>query len=485
MKFMSVFKNIGDDLTNFIYDLVGEEKVHELGGEFLGVPYQPGTPFFDDIDVVVHGSDLFLAWLWSDCLYKKRSFLQHFYDKAENLSVSDKIEIGQMLASQQFSLFKFGEIKPGNIECIDLRTGVHYHVREDSLASQIRSGQVTLLRICQQGNHWEIIMPNGTIFPLTMDDEYLDQLVAKLPAKIGFKDLPAYAQLLSDIGIKTKSTVEEESISESVRLSKSDASKQLDAAHKNAGLDAYINLERLQEILEEEYKSKAMPLSPPLGVRIAMGLVNVHGSGDFVEVMTAAQDYWNSLIPDKVLRKRSKSREPSDIAVGLYNPTKWLEYAERAHDCIVIGDVEQAIERYNELFEVMHAEYSVTASLYRLVTNASTTYLVYGDLVLGSHLLDAAQRLCPSYDFAIKQRELLDSGFYQVVQNSAAIPQDNPIISYLAWFDGLGIDLTGGDGQATKLTKNVGTKIGRNDPCPCNALRENGLPKKYKHCHGQ
>ncbi len=29
-----------------------------------------------------------------------------------------------------------------------------------------------------------------------------------------------------------------------------------------------------------------------------------------------------------------------------------------------------------------------------------------------------------------------------------------------------------------------GNKVGRNDPCPCGAKREDGHPKKYKHCHG-
>ena len=28
-------------------------------------------------------------------------------------------------------------------------------------------------------------------------------------------------------------------------------------------------------------------------------------------------------------------------------------------------------------------------------------------------------------------------------------------------------------------------KVGRNDPCPCGAKREDGHPKKYKHCHGR
>ena len=28
------------------------------------------------------------------------------------------------------------------------------------------------------------------------------------------------------------------------------------------------------------------------------------------------------------------------------------------------------------------------------------------------------------------------------------------------------------------------SKVGRNDPCPCGALKTDGAPKKFKHCHG-
>ena len=30
-----------------------------------------------------------------------------------------------------------------------------------------------------------------------------------------------------------------------------------------------------------------------------------------------------------------------------------------------------------------------------------------------------------------------------------------------------------------------GQKVGRNDPCPCGAKKEDGRPIKYKHCHGR
>ena len=36
---------------------------------------------------------------------------------------------------------------------------------------------------------------------------------------------------------------------------------------------------------------------------------------------------------------------------------------------------------------------------------------------------------------------------------------------------------TGGEGKKAEPIRNLGSKVGRNDPCPC------GSGKKYKNCH--
>jgi preprotein translocase subunit SecA len=40
-------------------------------------------------------------------------------------------------------------------------------------------------------------------------------------------------------------------------------------------------------------------------------------------------------------------------------------------------------------------------------------------------------------------------------------------------------------GGSKKLRNEEGAKVGRNDPCPCGAVKGDGTPKKYKHCHGK
>ncbi|MBU4285022.1 preprotein translocase subunit SecA [Patescibacteria group bacterium] len=40
-------------------------------------------------------------------------------------------------------------------------------------------------------------------------------------------------------------------------------------------------------------------------------------------------------------------------------------------------------------------------------------------------------------------------------------------------------------GLPAEVPTKVGTKVGRNDPCPCGATHPDGRPKKYKHCCGK
>ena len=48
--------------------------------------------------------------------------------------------------------------------------------------------------------------------------------------------------------------------------------------------------------------------------------------------------------------------------------------------------------------------------------------------------------------------------------------------------------VSGGDesGSVSKIAGDAGAfaKVGRNDDCPCGAKKDDGTPKKYKHCHG-
>ncbi|MDP2631275.1 MAG: preprotein translocase subunit SecA [Candidatus Uhrbacteria bacterium] len=42
-----------------------------------------------------------------------------------------------------------------------------------------------------------------------------------------------------------------------------------------------------------------------------------------------------------------------------------------------------------------------------------------------------------------------------------------------------------GSAEDTQTVRSDVTKAGRNDACPCGATKEDGTPKKYKHCHGK
>ncbi|MEK7646966.1 MAG: preprotein translocase subunit SecA, partial [Patescibacteria group bacterium] len=42
-----------------------------------------------------------------------------------------------------------------------------------------------------------------------------------------------------------------------------------------------------------------------------------------------------------------------------------------------------------------------------------------------------------------------------------------------------------GEAPMKENASQAGDKIGRNDPCPCGAKKPDGIPIKYKHCHGK
>ncbi len=51
--------------------------------------------------------------------------------------------------------------------------------------------------------------------------------------------------------------------------------------------------------------------------------------------------------------------------------------------------------------------------------------------------------------------------------------------------DGLSISRQPAGGPTTQTRLPTGQKVGRNDPCPCGAKNPDGIPKKYKRCHGK
>ncbi len=62
--------------------------------------------------------------------------------------------------------------------------------------------------------------------------------------------------------------------------------------------------------------------------------------------------------------------------------------------------------------------------------------------------------------------------------------KDSYIEKYYNWISSLGINFKTDTPTHTPRSF-LGKKPGRNDPCPCGAKKEDGKPKKYKHCCGK
>lgn len=409
---MSVLEDIAPGLTKFIFNFLGEEKVHDMGGEFLSTSYEASNPIFNQIDDVVHGSELFNAWIWFDYLYKGKSMLEWYALKSNDLPKSTKLGLEQLVETQHFSYFEFGAVKPGNIECIDLIGGTHYRVREYSLASQVKTGQSCLLRIFLNGNHWEISMPNGSVFPVTADDEeMLKDIIAELPERITTKDTTGYQRLLLELGLVTD---EPHSRTMRERPDKKEAADYLIKVVKEAGIDKYITTEKALEAIELDYydKSKEEPLAPSKSIRMLMGLADKDGTDDVPKVMIAAGDYWNSLALPKDIKKAAKEDSP-DIKVGKYHHNEWQAFAQKAEQQYKTSTTEgykKAVAIYNEMFANMSENFLVAPSVYRSVTNVALAYLYTGNLLMGRGLIERALSMCPEYGLAAMAKIKLDDG---------------------------------------------------------------------------
>ncbi len=405
---MSVLANIGAGLDAFTWDYLGEERVHDLAGEFLETPYEASNPIFDEIDGVVHNSGLFNSWLWFDYFEDGTSIIERYSKAAKGLARDEARLLGQMVQTNYMSFFKIGDFKPGNIELEDLRTGTRYHVREYAMASQIQRGQMVTLRLCQQGGHWEIITPDEAIAPITIDDEkLLEAVMDELPERITIRETPGFTYLQQELGI-----LESEDIPAKRQLPRREAAQNLRLAMEDTGVGRYIAPETVMRLLEDEFEAEETPLAPATGVRVLLGLADPDKPGDAELVMRAATGYWNSLVSKRKLAKAAKGKQASDVHVAPYEPGAWADQANEALAVMTDDGMADAIRLYDELFADMLRQHTVTASVYRVLTNAAVAYLASGDLLFGQHLLGKALQLCPDYDFALRQQSLVDEGFY-------------------------------------------------------------------------
>ncbi len=421
---MSVLNDINPRLIAFTYEHFGDFGLHDLAAEFLGVKMR--KPRKDEQEElladIAHEEPLFTSWLWHDYRMKDgdKSVLELFYEKkAGRLIDNEKRRLQQLINSQVFSLFKVGSARPGNIELTDLVSGTTYNVREYSLASQVETGMCMHLRLCQQDDHWEIIVPNG-ILPFRLDDSLIELIENKLPKDMTIKDSFAYQQLLQELGFKSSPEAAEPKDLSTART-------EFKAALKRTGVDKYITLVGVERLMSKELKDRNEILSPPSAIRLLVGLVEPEMHIQANDMMTAATDLWNALGPNKEMSKLQAKGSAPDLLISAYNHFGWGEYADAASEHIAKGMVEEAINDYEQLFTRLLSDKTTTASLYRILTNAASLYLADGNSLLGPYLLKQALELCPDYDFALEQDQLLKDGYYDnaISSKTASIVERN------------------------------------------------------------
>jgi hypothetical protein len=123
------------------------------------------------------------------------------YSENAWLDSTDRQRLSDMISSNFMSLFKIGNVKPGNIQATDARTGVEYSLREYGMANAIKRDQVIMLRICLEDDRWIIIAPDSSLSAITPDDSILKLMIEQLPKTITIKDTDAYNRLRIKHGI--------------------------------------------------------------------------------------------------------------------------------------------------------------------------------------------------------------------------------------------------------------------------------------------
>ncbi len=154
-------------------------------------------------------------------------------------------------------------------------------------------------------------------------------------------------------------------------------------------------------------------------------------------------------------------------------------------------------EAFKDVVQELLTEKTPFFHIFRVYANAAVCCFNNDDWSFGEELLDAALRINPSYDFALRQKERYvdpyklipkalkkNKKFIELVADvqksqGAKKYKRSVFAKYEQFLKDVGVSL---DYKAqVKLTvfKDDGQRIERNDPCYC------GSGKKFKTCHGK
>jgi hypothetical protein len=368
--------------------------------EFVLCDLVRGHAFTDDELLSIAAEPLFVEWLRFEYQVPAlgATLLPSYARYADELPFATRRRLEQLLDTQRYSFWRIGEVVPGNLEMIDVRSGARTRVREYSLAKQVHTDDCFFLRVAQQDDHWEIIGAEtfSISFPNLADAQ---AMVEQLEDPVSIKSSFGYIQLMRSAA----GTSGQASPTRGVSLA--EARQALDDVLESTGLGVYISRFRVEELMKAEADGAELPAGgAPQAIRLLIGLAD--GEGDLENILQAGGDLWNALLT----KKPESSSRSSAFQMQRFEIEPWQGSLGDAHLAMRTNDPAGAYEAWQEVFRIMHESTGTSRSLHRLYANAGTAYLMNGDLLMGERLLDIALELCPGYDFAQQQKDRIASG---------------------------------------------------------------------------
>lgn len=281
--------------------------------------------------------------------------------------------------------------------------------------------------------------------------------------------------------------------------------KNFTEALKKCGMDKFFSVETYKKWTTNERKY-------PLGfaTRAIMALIPPSAKDKDVDVLIEASMHFANSIPRKSLKGKTPNEANADrtednervFEMDVFSREKYADAADYAGVLMRGGKFKESYKAFEVLAKEMREDKVPLFDSFRMYANAAVCCLGQGDIGLGEELLNAALRINPLYDFAVRSRERYvapyDANIEAITKKSdkkfaiglrGVVREDgvrrykrSAFRRYEVFLKDMGVSLeyqTSTTPSAFIIGKDGAKNIGRNDICYC------GSEKKFKKCCGK
>lgn len=511
--------NAGAIINLIEYYLESNEFAYEM--ECAGEEFFNHEENSTDIDISEDAQGLFNEWLVYDfVLASGKKLIEDYYDRNPRNLSQDGLRMYKDLQNNEYAMFEVLKVEEGRGMAVkSLQSGREYYVRERKATYQIENGNIFPGRVGRVGDHWELVGTDLFFFDIQINKKTRDRFInekEKLTPKI------IYDIFLSEKGAESgENTVYFED-----EIDPKEIEEQLSVKLEKFGINKYVSVDLIKRWISDlDWKRNENIVAAILSMLIGLisaehDIEKIDGLAQLVINLYNAtpQKYLGNISPNEARKnkKREKSgvrMEEMDIGGG-----EWMEYMYKASEYMNNNKNERALEYFNKSFEALLEEKTTNPEIYRMYANLAIAHFALGDEKKGEEMLKIALKLNHNYDFARTAFNNYKNGEYESLIISGRLkrieknikkygkailkkPREkksikNPAVEYYNFIKKFNINFATNEPTVSDITivgpkgvvkviKGKRIKIGRNDPCPCGAKKQDGAPKKYKHCCGK